>query len=524
LTVNNTLTLAGATVMEINRSMGQNSDLVRGVTTLTYGGTLTVQNVGAPLQLGDTFNLFDAATFVGAFASITLPPLGPGLYWDATWLGVDGTIRVVIAPEIAGQPQARSSLYNGSVNFSVAVTNTPALYQWYQNNNPIPGANGATLPVNNLTCAAAGNYYVVVSNIAGSVTSDTVTLTIQDSAPIIAQHPQNTTNAFSSNAVFTVNAGPCDITYQWYFGVDAITWGTNATLVLSNITCDMRGGYWVIVSNSLGMATSTVATLSIPDTVAPFIMQQPQDCYGNLGGVGIIPAQIGPCNLSFQWYFNETNLLADQTNGTLMLTNLQFTDGGKYSVIATNPLGAVTSALATLTINQVPVPGPDGFNIVPNWPVNIAVGKLLLNDSDPDNDPLTIIGVSPQSTNGGTVSLVGNQVRYTPVADFLGTDRFTYTLSDGRGGIVPGEVTVLVDTGPAIALNEVSRPVEVNGVWHLRFAGIPGRVYSLYRSTNLVNWTVIGTQTAPAHGLMEFMDASPPVGGAFYKIGQQQPE
>ncbi|HSU57000.1 MAG TPA: autotransporter-associated beta strand repeat-containing protein, partial [Candidatus Dormibacteraeota bacterium] len=57
--INNTLGLSGNTVMEIDRNGGLPvSDQVVGMSTVTYGGTLSVVNVGAPLQNGDTFTLF----------------------------------------------------------------------------------------------------------------------------------------------------------------------------------------------------------------------------------------------------------------------------------------------------------------------------------------------------------------------------------------------------------------------------------------------------------------------------------
>jgi autotransporter-associated beta strand protein len=95
LTVSNTLTLAGNTVMEINRTSTPNCDRVAGITTLTYGGTLTVNNLGAAPQPGDAFTLFIAKTYLNAFASMNLPVLGPSYVWDTSTLALDGTIRVL---------------------------------------------------------------------------------------------------------------------------------------------------------------------------------------------------------------------------------------------------------------------------------------------------------------------------------------------------------------------------------------------------------------------------------------------
>jgi fibronectin-binding autotransporter adhesin len=98
LTVNGALTLAGRAVMQVNKSGATlTSDLVQGVTTLTLGGNLSVLVSGDALAIGDTFNLFDAASFAGAFHSFTLALPGPGLAWDTSKLAVDGTISVISA-------------------------------------------------------------------------------------------------------------------------------------------------------------------------------------------------------------------------------------------------------------------------------------------------------------------------------------------------------------------------------------------------------------------------------------------
>lgn len=96
-----TLGSTASLIMEIDRNAAQNADLISAGGTFTAGGTLTVVNVGPTLQFGDTFNLFDAASFAGSFASVTLPSLSGGLEWDTSNLLTDGTIIVVPEPDVA---------------------------------------------------------------------------------------------------------------------------------------------------------------------------------------------------------------------------------------------------------------------------------------------------------------------------------------------------------------------------------------------------------------------------------------
>jgi hypothetical protein len=68
----------------LDKDQAQSNDVVQ-VTlgTLTYGGALSVTNVGAtPLVAGDQFTLFSAPSAVGDFTSITPSEPGNGLAWD----------------------------------------------------------------------------------------------------------------------------------------------------------------------------------------------------------------------------------------------------------------------------------------------------------------------------------------------------------------------------------------------------------------------------------------------------------
>jgi hypothetical protein len=74
------------------------NDMVAGIGTLTYGGTLVVSNVGvAPLTNGASLKLFDASSYTGSFANISPAQPGPSLFWDTSGLTVNGTLKVVAA-------------------------------------------------------------------------------------------------------------------------------------------------------------------------------------------------------------------------------------------------------------------------------------------------------------------------------------------------------------------------------------------------------------------------------------------
>lgn len=97
LTINSTLTLqpGSTTFTKLTKTGdGTDNDSIIGMSTLNYGGTLQVTNLGVTaLAAGDTFPIFSAANFTGAFSNLVLPPLGANLYWTNA-LALNGSLSV----------------------------------------------------------------------------------------------------------------------------------------------------------------------------------------------------------------------------------------------------------------------------------------------------------------------------------------------------------------------------------------------------------------------------------------------
>jgi len=123
LTVSNTLTLnaLSTNVFEINSSL-VTCDQVRGLSAVTYGGTLLLTNLaGGTISSPISFKLFDAAIYnVAQFSAIQWPALGANLVWT-NMLNQDGTIAVVsTAP--AGAPGVVGVGLLPDRNFSLMAT------------------------------------------------------------------------------------------------------------------------------------------------------------------------------------------------------------------------------------------------------------------------------------------------------------------------------------------------------------------------------------------------------------------
>lgn len=86
------------------------------------------------------------------------------------------------APTIATQPAPQSVVAGQTATFSVVASGSaPIAYQWQSNNAPISGATSATYTTPATLPQDSGTLYsVVVSNSAGSVTSNTALLTVSN--------------------------------------------------------------------------------------------------------------------------------------------------------------------------------------------------------------------------------------------------------------------------------------------------------------------------------------------------------
>ena len=90
LTVNGPLNLFGNTVLSVNKNVSTNS--VAGLSTVIYGGTLTVSNLGGVYAINDSFKLFSAQSYQGSFAATNLPNISPLAF---VWTPTNGTLTVV---------------------------------------------------------------------------------------------------------------------------------------------------------------------------------------------------------------------------------------------------------------------------------------------------------------------------------------------------------------------------------------------------------------------------------------------
>jgi hypothetical protein len=184
---------------------------------------------------------------------------------------------------------------------------------------------------------------------------------------------------------------------------------------------------------------------------------------------------------------NSTTLLPHGTN----VVTAEYSGSSNY-LPSTNTL--------SLLVNSAPVGGVHAVTTRTNLPVTLSVSKLKAGDSDPDNDPFTLTGVANPSPSGAAVSLVGNVITYTPLADTSGAGSFTYTLADGFGGVtsVTVSVTIADPTAGGVSANAIYAAT-VGSEFVVHFAGVPGQTYTVEHASSPTGpWAKLANFLAPA--------------------------
>lgn len=118
---------------------------------------------------------------------------------------------------------------------------------------------------------------------------------------------------------------------------------------------------------------------------------------------------------------------------------------GPYTVYITavDPSGnQVTLPMVIVVANLVPTAVDDLANTPADTPVTFNV---VGNDTDPDKDALHVSAVT-QPAHGSVAINADGTVTYTPALGYTGPDMFTYTVSDGQGGLSIATVTLGVGT------------------------------------------------------------------------------
>lgn len=191
----------------------------------------------------------------------------------------------------------------------------------------------------------------------------------------------------------------------------------------------------------------------------------------------------------------ERDQMVDAGNVTTIIV-AGLVEGQTYSFHATcyNTAG-LESAPSNAIEYSVPGSGPgneppiaQSMEVITaeDTPVNI-----VLSGSDPDGDTLAYIITSEPAH--GTLTGVAPDLTYTPSADFVGSDQFTFAVSDGHVQSEPAVVSITVNDVANTALRIIETVATDYGVI-LSWASVEGANYRVLYKTTLsdANWLTLG--------------------------------
>lgn len=236
-------------------------DGVQASTNFPYASNPTIRGVGLS-QNGGTA-LLSQNTFKWAAFTLSANPL------------------VITKQPVSANVDVGSAFTN-----TVVVSAASPSYQWYSNDVAIPGATSASLILNPVTTDEAGtNYYVIITNSLGSITSAPVSLAVFTNPVFTATYPTAYTNLvtlyggtnisgknyFGSTPTFSVSTlGGQPLTYQWLTNGVIVSGATNASLTLTNCQLSSPTNFACVASNSYGLTTNDWSVSYVQTPTASF--------------------------------------------------------------------------------------------------------------------------------------------------------------------------------------------------------------------------------------------------------------
>jgi uncharacterized lipoprotein YddW (UPF0748 family) len=201
-------------------------------------------------------------TLTFTYASGTLDTSGNGrMYSDATKYVY---VPPPAPPTITSQPQGQAINQGANATFTVGVTGaTPLSFQWRFEGTNLAGATLSTYTRSNVQAAHEGDYDVVVTNVAGSVTSSAAFLAV-NLPPYIGAQPGDQNVWRGQDATFFVTMGGTEpFRYQWRFNGTNLAGATESSYTRMSAQTNHAGSYSVVITNVVGSITSSGAALTV---------------------------------------------------------------------------------------------------------------------------------------------------------------------------------------------------------------------------------------------------------------------
>ena len=361
-----------------------------------------------------------------------------------------------VAPSISTQPVNQSVVVGQSATFTVSATGGGTItYQWKKNGTDISGATNSTYTKPATAIGDSGAVYtVVVSNAAGAVTSTEATLTVTAEAvkPSITGQPYAKPVTAGQTATFTVEAtGTSPLRYQWKKnGTDIgdATTSTYTTPVTS--LADSGTEYSVVVSNDVGTATSSIASLTVTFGAHHQHPASGENRYRR-SNRHLLCDSSRHCAPQLPVEESGTDISGATTNSYTTPATSLADSGTAYSVVVSNEQGTATSEAVSLTVTMAPV--------ITTQPVAKTV-----NPGATATFSVTATGTAPFSyqwkKNGTDISGATSSSYTTPATSSADNNAaFTVVVTNSHGSATSNQAILSVNVPAGIGTQPAAKSV-----------------------------------------------------------------
>jgi hypothetical protein len=252
--------------------------------------------------------------------------------------------------------------------------------------------------------------------------------------PLFLAQPQDRFLAMGGTAAFGVTVvGERPLTYQWRKDGQPLSGATAPNYTISSVQSNHFGAYDVIVSNSLGSATSRVATL---DLSIPLVLRQgPLNQTAVAGGSVTFSAEISgyPPPFTYQWRrISPAPLFTNRFESTALinfftLSNVQAATAGTYRLVVSNRANTngVSFTQFTLTI----LADDDGDGMADVWESQYGVADASLDaDGDGSKNLEEYVAGTDPTNSISALKFVSIATVTPPTLQFNAVSNRTYTI------------------------------------------------------------------------------------------------
>jgi hypothetical protein len=250
-------------------------------------------------------------------------------------------------------------------------------------------------------------------------------------APLIQSQPENQTLYVGSTISLQVEATGFPLYYQWFKGSQSIQGATSPILMIGNASLADAGLYQVVVSNSLGTASSRISTVDVNAYPVQITRQPVSSTVLELSDLALEVEASGTPPIDYQWWKNGAPV-EGATLPTLTFNRIGVDQSGSYHVVVSNPAGSTNSEIVELSVEALPVqPFHPGALDVYGHLSGLGTPPTAAGLTRLDDGKLLLFGVIPNDTGLATPYLRRLQ------SDGSEDASFGYEISPGDFAIAP---------------------------------------------------------------------------------------